>query len=117
MDSEPKPMNPERLAEYRRSVDAAKQASARVFPIYAWHDVESLLDDRDHHALRAAAAERDLAAINNLGLELAKVLGEDDPHHPLDVLAASVMHQLREARAEVARLRACAHVEDEPSEE
>jgi hypothetical protein len=89
--STPKPMDPERLAMLRR-------LHADRF-VLAGDMIDELLADRD-----CLAAE--LAAINVMGADLAKTLGEDDPHHPLDVLAASVMHQLREARTEVARLRA-----------
>jgi hypothetical protein len=48
----------------------------------------------------------ELADINKVGAELAEVLGEGDPDHPLDVLAACVMQQLRDARSEVVRLQA-----------
>jgi hypothetical protein len=65
---------------------------------------------------RIETLEAEIAGINKMGAELAVVLGEDDPHHPLDVLAASVMHSLREARAEVARLRTRVRVEAEDVE-
>lgn len=106
MDSEPKPMDPERLARLR------SHANGETVLRFIREELVELLADRDHHAKRAEQAETELAAINKTGHDLARVLGEDDPHHPLDVLAASVMHQLREARAEVAQLRARVEADD-----
>jgi hypothetical protein len=109
MNSEPKPMDPEALYHLRDALAQDRSAISHDF-------VQALLDDRDHQAAKVEAAERELAAINKMGKELAVVLGEDDPHHPLDLLADCVMLELRQVRAEVARLRSRARVEAEDVE-